>query len=254
MEGTIYAFRNKINGKYYVGQTTDIKRRKSKHLRAASGCWLFNRAMLKYGRDAFEFMILESGIQSQEQLDALEIKHIAETKAYPKGYNLTPGGNARGEEQNRLTAESTKARWASMTDEQRRAISEKCSAKAKAQWQDQECRKRALSARSDSKKRRPVKMTNAKANKIFLSVNAAIKHAHRQAIVRAEKIRKDNSPIAQEMIKRGKGRKVYCRELDIIFDSAFKAAKATGCRREYIAQMVSGRKYYNLPYTFEYAS
>lgn len=253
MEGTIYAFRNKINGKYYVGQTTDVRRRRSKHFRAASGCWLFNRAMRKYGRDAFEFIILESGIQSREELNTLEMKYIAETKAYPEGYNLTPGGHEHGEEQDKMISHSTKNRWAAMTEEKRRAISEKCSAKAKAQWSNEETRK-IMAQANKTKKKRPTKMTAIKADKIFLSINSLIKRAHRKAEIEAENVRKSNSPIAQEMIKRAKGRKVYCRELDKIFDSAYKAAEATGCRREYIAQMVSGRKYYNLPYTFEYAS
>ena len=92
--GVIYVRPNLINGKKYVGQATDLKKRQNdwKCLTQKYAGTLINRARAKYGIDAFDFEILKEC--DDKELDYWEKYYIKElnTKA-PYGYNLTEGGD-----------------------------------------------------------------------------------------------------------------------------------------------------------------
>ena len=61
----IYCYTNLINGKKYIGQTTNINRRKNEHLSSASNPnhkdynVLFHIKLRQYGIENFNFEILE---------------------------------------------------------------------------------------------------------------------------------------------------------------------------------------------------
>lgn len=93
----IYKITNLINGKSYIGQSADIKRRWRNH---KSCCTNTNNRqhnnelyldMYKYGLDNFNFEILEEC--SKEQLLEREEYWINECKTYEFGYNKTHGGS-----------------------------------------------------------------------------------------------------------------------------------------------------------------
>lgn len=90
---TIYIFTNKTNGKQYVGQTVNFKRRMGQH-RWAAGRGNKNRplynSLRKHGFKAF---VIEHIDVATDMLSAYEIDLIArlDTKV-PNGYNLTDGG------------------------------------------------------------------------------------------------------------------------------------------------------------------
>lgn len=93
-EAYIYCVTNLINGKVYVGQHDG-----SKSHYYASGT-LIQQAIKKYGKGNFKRDIIIKGYFSQQELDALETKYIAEYRShahqYPdRGYNLTSGGQGR---------------------------------------------------------------------------------------------------------------------------------------------------------------
>ena len=89
--GCIYVITNTVNGKQYVGQTWDFPRRRSEHEKVKKGYPIY-RAMRKYGRDAFTWSILVSGVATQGQLNELEARVIAERGSLvPRGYNLLAG-------------------------------------------------------------------------------------------------------------------------------------------------------------------
>ncbi len=57
--GGIYYARNKVDGKGYVGESCDLKRRKSQHFNLSQHfCTYFHNAIMKHGKESFEFKIL----------------------------------------------------------------------------------------------------------------------------------------------------------------------------------------------------
>ncbi|EOT38251.1 GIY-YIG nuclease family protein [Enterococcus dispar] len=88
----IYMFKNKINGKTYIGQTIrTFEERTSEHLRHTETC--FDKALNKYGIENFEYCIIDEAL-SLDELNAKETYWIAKTNSMiPNGYNLCLGGN-----------------------------------------------------------------------------------------------------------------------------------------------------------------
>jgi group I intron endonuclease len=94
----IYKATNKINGKSYIGQTIyKLKRRKRRHvsdsLNNNNKNNYFHRALLKYGKNAFDWEVLSEGDFTIELLNELEIHFISLYNTYVNGYNLTRGGS-----------------------------------------------------------------------------------------------------------------------------------------------------------------
>lgn len=109
----VYAIRNKINDKYYIGSsiyknngrrvTRSLSVRIQEHLRDFKACKHHNihlqRALDKYGVNNFEFLILEFFIGSNEDLLKREQSWIEELNSSDVkfGYNICPNyGNATG--------------------------------------------------------------------------------------------------------------------------------------------------------------
>ena len=90
----IYAHITPSN-KIYIGQTRNISRRWQGKGKSYLTCCYFYKAILKYGWDSIEHIILEQNIQTQEQANQLEQYYIKKynTTNPQFGYNLTSGGN-----------------------------------------------------------------------------------------------------------------------------------------------------------------
>ena len=88
----IYAFKNKINGKMYVGQTQrTFGIRTKQHLNRSDT--YFDKALAKYGLNNFSYEIIDRG-STLEELNEKERHWIAEYDClWPNGYNLTMGGD-----------------------------------------------------------------------------------------------------------------------------------------------------------------
>lgn len=93
----IYAIRNKITGKYYVGSAVECEKRWGVHrchLRRGSHHSLkLQRAWGKYGEEAFRFRILEKC--KKNQLASREQHWIDYYQAYTHGYNCMPFARTR---------------------------------------------------------------------------------------------------------------------------------------------------------------
>lgn len=99
----IYRFLNIVNGKSYIGQSTNIEGRKQAHLReyknpnSHSYNSKFYRSLRKYGPDKYKFFILTSNDSfSKTDLNSLEVFYIQHFNSYKYGYNSTPGGDSFG--------------------------------------------------------------------------------------------------------------------------------------------------------------
>ena len=99
----IYYFKNKLNNKYYIGQSKILRKRLLKHIsnfnKNAYDAPLY-KAFKKYGLDNFEFGILEEfkvGYTKEELgliLDTKEKEYIKKYNSYGNtGYNQTHGGD-----------------------------------------------------------------------------------------------------------------------------------------------------------------
>ena len=89
----IYKITNKINGKVYIGQSIDIKRRWKDHrTHYKNGKYPLYFAMIKYGIENFSFEVIEEC--EKEKLNDREIYWISFYNSNNKnnGYNLTNGG------------------------------------------------------------------------------------------------------------------------------------------------------------------
>ena len=121
MTGRIYIHRNKVNGKCYVGQTVrDLQKRWGENGNGylghnKDGTYMqpkFANAIIKYGWDNFEHLILSDIYTNQDELNAAEIATIAKYDSFNNGYNVLIGGSQgkRSEETGRKIGESNKGR------------------------------------------------------------------------------------------------------------------------------------------------
>lgn len=98
----IYMYINKLNGKKYVGQAKDFRRREVNHLSESKNKKSnkynapFHRAIRKYGIESFEMIILKENLKTQCLMNVYECYYIEKyntliTNKY--GYNVASGGS-----------------------------------------------------------------------------------------------------------------------------------------------------------------
>ena len=102
----IYQILNTSNGKSYIGQSQNIRRRWARHWYEAYTNPMFNYplylAMRKYGPEVWDFILLEE--LPNEELNSAEIKWIDHFASFSEGYNTTEGGGGlRGRHQTQET-------------------------------------------------------------------------------------------------------------------------------------------------------
>lgn len=90
----IYGIKNRINQKWYVGQSIYFPKERWRQEIAGydSHDMVISKAIKKYGVDNFDFMILEEVDESC--LDDREIHWIKNKDSYLHGYNSTRGGKS----------------------------------------------------------------------------------------------------------------------------------------------------------------
>jgi group I intron endonuclease len=115
LQSGIYGIKNLANGKWYIGQSTDLSRIKNDHfsylIRNHHCNEHLQKAFNKYGKNSFKFYILEK--TSENILDERECDLIVFYKSnQPKfGYNIDSGGNKNkhfSDEHKRKIAEASK--------------------------------------------------------------------------------------------------------------------------------------------------
>jgi group I intron endonuclease len=89
----IYKITNKINKKYYIGQTIcSLQKRWREHC-SSNKCTALSRAIKKYGKENFVIEEID-GANNLSELNYKEWLYILKFNSVaPKGYNLKEGGN-----------------------------------------------------------------------------------------------------------------------------------------------------------------
>lgn len=88
----IYKITNKINGKIYVGQSNNIKRRFWEHQNRGTASRIpVDAAIEKYGSENFQYDIIEEcPVEKLNERETYWIKHF---NSIENGYNLSEGGD-----------------------------------------------------------------------------------------------------------------------------------------------------------------
>ncbi len=132
--GVIYRILNKINGKIYIGETTQDNpnerwmQHKRHVLNGEFGCRALYSAMTKYGIDNFEFKILFFCFN--EDVEKYEIQMIEKLNTIaPNGYNILKGGKGGGfvgkkhtEDTKRRIGEHFKKRYEDVKEREKMSI------------------------------------------------------------------------------------------------------------------------------------
>lgn len=115
---SVYKITNKINGKMYIGCTSQgIKKRFKEHLyshkKNRNNQYLY-RAFRKYGPENFKISLLIEA-ETYEKMLSAEIKYIKKYDTYHNGYNMTLGGE--GTVGNRNSGEKLKKTFTILSPE-----------------------------------------------------------------------------------------------------------------------------------------
>lgn len=150
---TVYIHTNKINGKKYVGITSQkVEYRWGKEGNNYLKCTYFFNAIKKYGWESFSHDVIFSGLTEQEAKEK-EVELISQynTSNSSHGYNLTYGG------QGNIPNDATRV---------------KISRKSKVMWENESIRKRIIQSirhngQSPKFKRKMSKLTSGEQNGFY---------------------------------------------------------------------------------------
>lgn len=204
----IYKIENLVNGKIYIGQSTNIEDRfahhRSKQRHGSHENDHLQYSWDKYGEENFEFKILVAC--SEDDLDNLESKYIKiyDSMNRAKGYNLESGGN----------------RNKHMSEESRKKMSE-----AKIGMYDGEMNPMyGVHLKHTEEWKKDISERNSGEGNPF--------YGHKHSQETKEKMRKSNE----------RKKAVLCLETGIIYPSACEAYRQTGVFSDSINKCCNGKQ------------
>lgn len=95
---SIYKVVNKVNGKVYIGFTSNFEVRKKNHKNDSSkNIPIFHKALKKYGMENFDWQIIYQSKEKEHTKKIMEQFFIERYNSMiPYGYNTCPGGGGGG--------------------------------------------------------------------------------------------------------------------------------------------------------------
>ena len=89
----VYTITNKMDGKQYVGISSNLKRRWRDHKNADGWCIALHNAIKKHGINSFEFVHIADAFTWEDACNIERSLIIDNNTKSPNGYNLTSGGD-----------------------------------------------------------------------------------------------------------------------------------------------------------------
>ncbi len=214
-EYIVYVHTNKINGKRYVGITSQLPNQRWRNGKGYKHCVFFNRAIEKYGWDEFQHDVVATGL-SEEEAKRIEIELIDkwQTRNPDFGYNISIGGDV-----NSLSPEGRKR-----LSERMKGKNNPCYGKI---YTEEERARISEQNRGERNHNYGRKHTDEERKKISQAITGRhLSEEHKRKISEYNKGRYVGRPRPD-----GSGRpvkKVLCVETGEIFDSIADAARAKG--------------------------
>ena len=170
----IYQIVNTVNNKRYIGSAVNLKKRENEHFahlrRGVHHSPYLQRSYDLHGRDAFVFEILMYTPRDW----CIEIEQIMLDALHPE-YNLSIKAGSRlgapqPESMAKSQSERMKKRWAEMTPEKRKEMSEKVSRNVKNYWKNRTPEERRIAAQraSDASREKYLSLSEVKREQIRL--------------------------------------------------------------------------------------
>lgn len=88
----VYEIRNLLNGKLYIGVSSDPQGRFFAHMNQRKNLTKLGRAVKKFGKENFRLRVLSQHLE-RDAAYREEIRLIAALNLMVKGYNSSPGGD-----------------------------------------------------------------------------------------------------------------------------------------------------------------
>ena len=264
--GIIYCYKNKVNGKCYIGQTVNEAKRKRDHRCAANNGSVkgsaFHSAIRKYGYNSFEYTILHSG-KTKEDLNVLEQIEIEKYNTLsPFGYNLKTGGKQRtklSKTSYDKNKESCIKRWSSKEEHDRHIknmnrpeVKARISESLKNSETFQKASREAVEKRI--KKNAPIKAKNDRIKEILdmLSRNERARYRNTAEYKAIKKEQRKESVQNKKTV--GFCIPVFCETNKKYYISATVAAKELGLNQVLVSRVIRGKNTSTRGYYFRKAT
>lgn len=124
MNGIIYCWTNKNNGKKYIGQTIHPDQRKRNHIHEAfikGSDYYFHRSLRKNGVEGFSYEVLEENVENLDERENFYINYF--NTIWPNGYNQQYAKSLSVSAINKMS-ETKKRQWLEKSDEEKSIILE----------------------------------------------------------------------------------------------------------------------------------
>lgn len=206
---TVYQHINKINKKVYIGITSQVPEDRWGHngINYKSSPHFYN-AILKYGWDNFEHIILFTDLTRKEAcLKEQQLIKLYNSMDRNFGYNSTSGG------ENFVMNEETKQKISQALKGNKNNLNHACSEETK---------------RKISEAQKGRKLTEEHKQKL----SEAAKKRHTPCSQKTKELLSKNYP---------NKRKVYCEELDIVFESVRECARQIGADASAVSATCRGK-------------
>lgn len=240
----IYVHRNLTNGKLYIGQTCEDNVKRRWHGGANyRKCPYFYNAIQKYGWDGFDHFVIIDDIKTQEEANVLEEFLIAkyDTTNREKGYNLQSGGDVKKQSpetclkisqhhieahQHRPEVQAVKQQFEAIPNKEELKVPQNTTKGRKRNTYQYICIETQKVYSSSCKAERDTGIPAHGIRDVCRGAQKSVHGTHWAYYEEGKEYKLED--YINITSKSTKAKKVYCMELDIVFNSGSEAASYIG--------------------------